>query len=356
MKEENYMDSLKTLLMDGMTRIQELVNNSFMNEYSSVEIGIGCGVALLSCLLLYCCLCRARGKGKTKKVRVFGRIKEVTIHPGGGAKKRVVWIDPFRLTNGDFQRRFEDELTQFLYFLGSDCISPDKRAHIVFFDKDGKRNDKKEYQLDYQWLLRHYAANSREYAHTLIKSSCKHQELIEARDPGWSASEVLYELRSSGVGQIHTSTDLLVSWACQVNEICHGLRDKLNKRMSRGNHLDEALEGEASARIRDSVTSAMSDGMILAELMKEAITPFPKALRDHYNNLCSLQKVYCEEFIPFIDISRSNKRRLGKTEDPGETRDMMQETLEEIVGEGGNDMMEIMATSVLPRFNRYIEA
>lgn len=81
-----------------------------------------------------------------------------------------------------------------------------------------------------------------------------------------------------------------------------------------------------------------------------------QALRDHYNNLCSLQKVYCEEFIPFIDISRSNKRRLGKTEDPGETRDMMQETLEEIVGEGGNDMMEIMATSVLPRFNRYIEA
>ena len=275
------MESFKTFVTDCMTNIQGLVSNSFINEYSSAEIGIGCGVALLSCVLFYCCLCRGGGKGKTKKVRVFGRIKEVTIYPGGGAKKRVVWIDPFRLTNGDFQRRFEDDLTQFLYFLGSNCINSDKKTHIVFYDKDGKRSDKKEYHLDYQWLLRHFAANSREYAHALIKSSCKHQELIEARDPGWSASEVLYELRSSGIGQVHTSTDLLVSWACQVHDICHGLRDKLSKRISRGNHLNEALEGEASARIRDSVTNTMSDGMILAELMKEAISPFPKVTYIH---------------------------------------------------------------------------
>lgn len=68
-----------------------------------------------------------------------------------------------------------------------------------------------------------------------------------------------------------------------------------------------------------------------------------------------MQRIYCEEFIPFVDVSRCNKRRLGKMEDAEETRDIIQGIMEEIVSKGGDDVLEMMATAVLPRFNHSIE-
>lgn len=283
MKEESYLDLFKVLVMDSMTTLREFTGHYLNRDLNEpYEIGVVAGVALFSCFfscfILYCLCCSRKDRRRAKKVRVFGRIKEITIYPGGGARKRTAHVDPFRLTNSDFQRRFEDEVAQFLYLLGSDCINGNKKTHIVFFDTDGKRNDNKQYHLDYQWLLRHFGANSREYAHALIDSSCKRHEVLEARNPGWSSSEVLYELKSSGIGQNHVSSDLLVSWACQVQDLCQSLRERSNKRISGGGHLQEAVEGEASARLRESVTGAMSESMILVELIKEAISPLPKVV------------------------------------------------------------------------------
>lgn len=42
-------------------------------------------------------------------------------------------------------------------------------------------------------------------------------------------------------------------------------------------------------------------------------------------------------------------------EDAEETRDIIQGIMEEIVSKGGDDVLEMMATAVLPRFNHSIE-
>ena len=65
--------------------------------------------------------------------------------------------------------------------------------------------------------------------------------------------------------------------------------------------------------------------------------------------------MFVEEFLPCVDISRTNKKRFAKINDDERKREALLEALEEIIKKGNEDALEVMAVSVLPRFNYTID-
>lgn len=89
--------------------------------------------------------------------------------------------------------------------------------------------------------------------------------------------------------------------------------------------------------------------LVLALLLK-----FPnvfQSLKDHYHNIITLQKMFADEFCPYVNVSRINKRSFAKLGDQERKREVLLEAVEDIIKTGNNDVLELMAVAVLPRFN-----
>lgn len=238
----------------------------------SVCIGV---IVIVLTTCLYCCCCC--GVKRQKKSSVLGKIREVTVHSGGG-KKKSFWTDPFRPSNLEYQRRFEDEITRFLYLVGVDIAQPlFDYYNITFMDGEGKilgENQKHTYLLDYRWILKHIAYNCRDYALILTKTRDRQvrEKVIQLKDPGLTVQDVLEDLRAS---KERSDPELIVSIACRIKDLCHSLKDRANKR-AHGSHLREELEEETSSRGREAIMTMMNEGLQLIELIKTAMPTTPK--------------------------------------------------------------------------------
>ena len=67
-----------------------------------------------------------------------------------------------------------------------------------------------------------------------------------------------------------------------------------------------------------------------------------------------MERFFREEFLLYVDVSRSNKRRFTKLESERK-REIIQEALEYVFEHGRDDMLDVMAVAVLPRFNYSIK-
>lgn len=67
-----------------------------------------------------------------------------------------------------------------------------------------------------------------------------------------------------------------------------------------------------------------------------------------------MERFFREEFLLYVDVSRSNKRRFTKLESERK-REIVQEALEYVFEHGRDDMLDVMAVAVLPRFNYSIK-
>ena len=201
-----------------------------------LSIGIGVIVIVLTTCLYCCCCCGAK---RQKKSSVLGKIREVTVHSGGG-KKKSFWTDPFRPSNLEYQRRFEDEITRFLYLVG----------------------------------VKHITYNFRDYALILTKTRDRQvrEKVIQLKDPGLTVQDVLEDLRAS---KERSDPELIVSVACRIKDLCHSLKDRANKR-AHGSHLREELEEETSSIGREAIMTMMNEGVQLIELIKTAMPTTPK--------------------------------------------------------------------------------
>ena len=63
-----------------------------------------------------------------------------------------------------------------------------------------------------------------------------------------------------------------------------------------------------------------------------------------------MERFFRDEFLFYVDVSRSNKRRFTKLESE-KKREIIQEALEYILEHGRDDTLDVMAVAVLPRFN-----
>jgi hypothetical protein len=314
-------------------------------------MAISVTVILIVSVTYFCCSKRR----KKRNVRVFGKIKELTLHLGGG-KKRNTWVDPFRQSNIDYQRHFEDELTNFLYCLGVDVCQLSLDDYTINFkDLDGNPCDetRRQYYPDYRWLLRHFSQNCREYALLLTKS--RDQQLRHKthhqKDLGWTIEEVLDEFTTVAAGKV--SWELVISLACRMKDLCQSLRERLNNR-SKTTYVQNEVENEGSVRGRESIINSMNEGVMLMELITSALTYVPKSLRDQQQSLLSLRKLFSEDYSLYVEMSRNNKRRFGRIADQKEKEEAIMGALEDIVIGGNNDILELMAVAILPRFNQSI--
>ena len=66
-----------------------------------------------------------------------------------------------------------------------------------------------------------------------------------------------------------------------------------------------------------------------------------------------MERVF-HEFLFYVDVSRSNKRKFTKLESERK-REVIQEALEYILEHGRDDMLDVMAVAVLPQFNYSIK-
>lgn len=67
-----------------------------------------------------------------------------------------------------------------------------------------------------------------------------------------------------------------------------------------------------------------------------------------------MERFFREEFLFYVDVSRSNKRKFTKLESERK-REVVQEALEYILEHGRDDVLDVMAIAVLPRFNYSIK-
>ena len=67
-----------------------------------------------------------------------------------------------------------------------------------------------------------------------------------------------------------------------------------------------------------------------------------------------MERFFREEFLLYVDVSRSNKRRFTKLESERK-REVIQEALEYVLEHGRDDILDVMAVAVLPRFNYSIK-
>ena len=67
-----------------------------------------------------------------------------------------------------------------------------------------------------------------------------------------------------------------------------------------------------------------------------------------------MERFFREEFLFYVDVSRSNKRKFTKLESERK-REVVQEALEDILEHGRDDVLDVMAIAVLPRFNYSIK-
>ena len=255
----------------------DLLNSYYTREdFKLLAIVASISLILLS-TLFYCCCCTRLYKG-SKKTRVYGKIRDITFHHGSG-KKKTIWVDPFRPSNIDFQRRFEDEITKFLYLLGVDMAHPYLNDYFINFqDLEGNACDerKRQYFPDYRWILKHFSHNCREYVLLLMQTKEPHlrQKVHQQRDPGWTADDVLARLSSPGYKK---NPELLVSLACRIKELCQSLKEGANKR-AHNTYLQDEIENEGNTRRRDYIMNTMSDGVLLVELIRACLLFVPKVI------------------------------------------------------------------------------
>ena len=78
-------------------------------------------------------------------------------------------------------------------------------------------------------------------------------------------------------------------------------------------------------------------------------------MKDHYHNVVAIQRLFIDEHIPYADLSRHN-RRVFKHMDHDTRKEVIMATMEDIMTYGySDDVWEVMAVAVLPRFRYQLE-
>lgn len=268
------MENLKQLFY-LLNEQLELFLANYRIDSAPLAVVVAGSVVLLTAIFFSCCsrLCCRGGK---KRPKVFGRIRDVTFHHGKG-KKKTAWVDPFRPSNIDYQRRFEDEVTKFLYLLGVDVAQLLLNDYpIKFQDLEGNPAHSPTYYPDYRWILKHISHNCRDYALLLTRSkdTALSQRVHTQRDPGWTSEDVLEELESVKTRQ---SAELILSLACRAKELCQVLKEKANKRAHNA-YLQDDIENEGNIRGKEAIAETMAEGVLLVELLKAPLHIVPKVM------------------------------------------------------------------------------
>ena len=76
-------------------------------------------------------------------------------------------------------------------------------------------------------------------------------------------------------------------------------------------------------------------------------------MKDHYNNMILIRHVFAKEFCPYIDIVRANRRAFAKMAHDIR-KDTIMDQFNEIVDKASDEVVEVLATSILPRFAKQL--
>ena len=222
---------------------------------------------------IYCCYHTIRLRVQ-KKTKVLGRVRDITSHVG---RKKVFWVDPFRPSNLDYQRRFEDELTKLLYIMGTEVVLPISETFgIAFQDYEGGRSEK--FILDYRWMLKHFFHNGREYSFLLTgtKDQRRKDSVIRYNSSPLERSDLMKTLKISK-GPPY-KVEVIASIGYHIRNLCDLLKVTANKR-SHGIYLQEEQEtggNDISSRARQAIMDSMENGIALVELIKALIPSVSK--------------------------------------------------------------------------------